>query len=254
MGLQLHVARRRWAVWCLTLAALVGVSFIPATAVAHAATTYSLVSLDATVTGTSVVARATVRASTGVTAQNAGICVRDAANINRDFPSATNVWISTSGTALTSPAKTFAAGSYRYFACLKVAGNWYNVGAAKTFAVGTTPPPAGSPLAHWSAALNDRANRPATWLAMGDSITEGQGASSRDNRWITRTLNGLRAAYPTAGVVGGTGYLPGWYAVFGPDSPWTPYSARPARSAAPGSARWACAPPRFARARARRMR
>ncbi len=77
------------------------------------------------------------------------------------------------------------------------------------------------PLSHWRQALKDRQQHAATWLAIGDSITEGQGASARQDRWIDRTAASLRD-----GVPGGAGYVPGWYAVYGPDSTWTAYAAR----------------------------
>lgn len=48
---------------------------------------------------------------------------------------------------------------------------------------------------------------PTTWLALGDSITEGSGATDRDHRWINLAAGKLRAA---AGISGGAGYLPAW--------------------------------------------
>ena len=93
----------------------------------------SLVGLEATVTnGTSVTATATVKASTNVTSQAAGICVRSAKNVNRDFPGNGALVLTTTGTALTGTA-TFAPGTYTYFACVQVNWTWINVGAAKTF-------------------------------------------------------------------------------------------------------------------------
>ncbi|MGG7308327.1 SGNH/GDSL hydrolase family protein [Curtobacterium sp. AB451] len=76
------------------------------------------------------------------------------------------------------------------------------------------------PLATWNAAVADRAGEPANWVALGDSITEGQGASARSTRWMDRTLDGLRTEHPTDGVTGGAGYLPAQFAVYGPDSTW----------------------------------
>lgn len=76
------------------------------------------------------------------------------------------------------------------------------------------------PLAQWRTALRQQSSAPASWVAIGDSITEGQGASSRDARWVEQTRDGLRTN------AGGEGYSPGWYAVYGPDSPWEPYSSR----------------------------
>lgn len=62
------------------------------------------------------------------------------------------------------------------------------------------------------------------WLVVGDSISEGQGASVVGNRWIDKANDAIKAGYQPAGVTGAvTGYLPGYYAV---TSGWTPYSGR----------------------------
>ncbi|TDT64126.1 SGNH/GDSL hydrolase family protein [Frigoribacterium sp. PhB116] len=74
--------------------------------------------------------------------------------------------------------------------------------------------------AAWDAALVDVDGSPARWLAVGDSITEGQGASSVDARWVDLTRDALRAAHPVDGVTGGVGYRPAVFATYGPDSPW----------------------------------
>jgi lysophospholipase L1-like esterase len=84
----------------------------------------------------------------------------------------------------------------------------------------------GPVLKEWRTALADRSSSPANWVAYGDSITEGQGASSVAERWVDQALDRLRREYPVGGVAGGVGYLPSWYATWGPTSPWTPYSAR----------------------------
>ncbi|MFK4484641.1 GDSL-type esterase/lipase family protein [Curtobacterium sp. AB7] len=82
------------------------------------------------------------------------------------------------------------------------------------------PPETAEPLATWNAAVADRTEAPANWVALGDSITEGQGASSRSTRWMDLTLDQLRAEHPTDGVTGGAGYLPAQFAVYAPDSTW----------------------------------
>ncbi|MGN6407538.1 MAG: GDSL-type esterase/lipase family protein [Curtobacterium sp.] len=81
-------------------------------------------------------------------------------------------------------------------------------------------PEVAEPLATWNAAVADRADEPANWVALGDSITEGQGASARSTRWMDLVLDGLRTEHPTDGVTGGDGYLPAQFAVYGPDSTW----------------------------------
>jgi lysophospholipase L1-like esterase len=87
--------------------------------------------------------------------------------------------------------------------------------------------------ATWDAALADVDVEPARWLAVGDSITEGQGASSLGTRWVDLTRDGLRAAHPVEGVAGGVGYRPAAFATYGPDSPWAQWAtARDGRTTA----------------------
>jgi lysophospholipase L1-like esterase len=198
---------------------------------AHASPTFTLKSMSATVIGADVTATADVQASPQTTADYAGICVRDASDNIRDFDKHTNHLISTTGTTINGSAKAFDAGTYTYFVCLSVNDIWYQAGASQTFTVGNaTPAPSGSSygdnaLAHWSSAVADRNSQPATWVAWGDSFTEGQGASSRPDRWIDQALGGLRGTYPTTGVAGGAGYLPSFYATYAPDSTWMPFTS-----------------------------
>lgn len=108
--------------------------------------------------------------------------------------------------------------SYSYtVSAVDAAGNR----SAESSAAQVNTPAAEAPLAAWSTAVNGRSSAPATVCWVGDSITEGQGASTKANRWQDVLLPQLRSDYPTAGVAGGAGYLPGWYAVFSPDSTWT---------------------------------
>jgi len=79
--------------------------------------------------------------------------------------------------------------------------------------------------AAWDAALADVDESPARWLAVGDSLTEGQGASSVEARWVDLARDGLRAAHPVDGVTGGVGYRPAVFATYGPDSPWGDWAA-----------------------------
>ena len=83
-----------------------------------------------------------------------------------------------------------------------------------------------SVTARWESALANRQAAPATWLAMGDSVVEGQGASTLAKRWINQALGLVRQADPTTGAPGGVGYLAGWDYLYGPDSSWTPYAGR----------------------------
>jgi lysophospholipase L1-like esterase len=198
---------------------------------AHADPAFTLNSLSATVSGTNVTATANVQASTQETAEYAGICVRDSSDNIWDFDKYTNHLISATGTTLNGSEKVFDAGTYTYFVCLSVNNVWYQAGASETFTVGNaTTAPSGSSygenaLEHWSNAVANRNSQPATWVAWGDSFTEGQGASKRSDRWIDEALGSLRSTYPTTGVTGGAGYLPSFYATYGPDSTWMPFTS-----------------------------
>lgn len=79
-------------------------------------------------------------------------------------------------------------------------GNIFNRIASESY----TEPTAVSTIRQ---AVLDRALRPADILMIGDSITEGAGASTRANRYIEKMQSILRGDYPTAGVAGGEGYV-----------------------------------------------
>lgn len=61
--------------------------------------------------------------------------------------------------------------------------------------------------AAFQGALDGRATTPVDILIIGDSITEGYGASVRDNRWAQQFQAFLRASHPTPNVVGGQGWI-----------------------------------------------
>lgn len=92
-----------------------------------------------------------------------------------------------------------------------------------SWTIGIVAKRTGNPLARWNTALTAAGSIRARWLAIGDSITEGQGASTKTNRWIDKALAGIRT---TRGVSGGAGYVPGFYGTYASDSPWQSYSAR----------------------------
>jgi lysophospholipase L1-like esterase len=73
----------------------------------------------------------------------------------------------------------------------------------------------------WYRALANRASAPAKWTGIGDSLTEGQGATSIDKTWASIVFKTLRNNYPVLNVPGGFGYRPGQYNVYAPDSTWT---------------------------------
>jgi lysophospholipase L1-like esterase len=62
-------------------------------------------------------------------------------------------------------------------------------------------------LMGWHAALAGRHYARANVVCLGDSITEGQGATAFAHTWPARLRDLLRARFPTAGVVGGRGFI-----------------------------------------------
>lgn len=57
------------------------------------------------------------------------------------------------------------------------------------------------------AALADRRSNPCNIVVMGDSMTEGQGATAWGNRWVDRFRDQMRQKFPVTGVTGGVGYI-----------------------------------------------
>lgn len=84
--------------------------------------------------------------------------------------------------------------------------------SAESTAAGITTAATPAKLQWWNTALGNRTTTPVTYLNIGDSVTEGTGATTKTARWQDLLLNDLRSAYPTTGVTGGMGYLPSWYA------------------------------------------
>ena len=108
--------------------------------------------LDATVTGTSVTASTTITIDQGGTFAQVGICARNSAGADVDFPLASNVTVAPWQNYTPRVTKTFAPGTYSYFPCAQIGTGWQqimdgNTGGAfqpKTFVVAATtaPPPA----------------------------------------------------------------------------------------------------------------
>lgn len=76
----------------------------------------------------------------------------------------------------------------------------------------------------WSA-VADRDNNPVNVMwGPGDSVTEGQGASTHQKRFQYRASSALRRRFPTSGVpsVGGGNYIPAFYAspTIAASNPW----------------------------------
>lgn len=109
-------------------------------------------------------------------------------------------------------------------------------------AASALPHPQRDPLLTWSAALANQARRPAKIVAIGESTTEGQGVSARENRWLNLLAAQLRQADPGGGAAGGENYVPATYRVYEPDSLWgRPYSSTGSVSPSSGRATWATA-------------
>jgi len=85
-------------------------------------------------------------------------------------------------------------------------------GTSAVLSSGKVAPLFGRNLVGFYAALSQRSSRSVNVLVLGDSISEGYGASSREDRYVGRLLANLKSKYPVAGVTGGPGYLPAWYA------------------------------------------
>lgn len=127
----------------LLIACVVAALALPPTS-ASAATTFTQVELSATVSGTKVTATATIRASVTTTVTQYGICVRDAAGRNRDFPGKKQAAVISVQATTYTATQTLAAGRYTYYPCVQRAGSWSDVGR-KSFTVvssGTTAAPA----------------------------------------------------------------------------------------------------------------
>ena len=96
--------------------------------------TYSSSGLVATANGTTVTASVTLKASRTVAAQEVGICVRNSASGNKDFPKDQGGNLPITGRKITK-TRTLEPGTYTYWGCAKVDGGWYNVGQTKTLTV-----------------------------------------------------------------------------------------------------------------------
>jgi len=86
--------------------------------------------------------------------------------------------------------------------------------SAAASAASTTPPPV---LGRWQTALAGIATAPATWLSIGESLSEGQGASTRANRYVNKIAAAIRTNRP---AVGQSEYIAARARVYGPDSTW----------------------------------
>lgn len=124
--------------------------------------TFALQGLSASVSGNSVTANLSVTASANTTIPALGVCVRDSAGGNVDYPQNTNVPVGPSTAANFTATKTFANGTYTYFGCIFYNGAWQNLGNASfttpSSAPPPPPPPSGGPAAGKSLRFSDPFN------------------------------------------------------------------------------------------------
>ena len=179
---------RTLAATSVAAAGLGGLTFVLP---AQATGPYQLVSLSASVTGSSVTAQTTVSAATTTTASAFGVCARSSSGQNVDFWKRAAT-ISPRGTTSVADTKTFPDGTYQYFPCLFADGFWSNVGSPKWFRVGgptpTPTPTSGPTVAPTPTPTTTRppptsgpAGPPGSWsLAFSD---EFNGTSLDRSRW-----------------------------------------------------------------------
>ncbi|MFT3874886.1 MAG: glycoside hydrolase family 16 protein [Propioniciclava sp.] len=145
--MSLYLGRKVYFV--LPAALLVVLGFLGIAVPAQAATpTLTRAALTATVTGNSVTVSTTVTAAAQVWASEVGICVRNPVN-GVDFPRS-GATLSTTGTPLTATA-TLPNGTFTYWVCAEINGEWTGIGERQTVTVGSTTPPGGSPTLSRSA-------------------------------------------------------------------------------------------------------
>jgi hypothetical protein len=125
----------------LTLATAITLPLLLATGTtpAVAATTFTTVSSNATVSGLNVAVSGVVKSSQKITAQDYSICVRNSSNQDKDYTSKKNIVITTAGTTY-SATSSFTPGTYSYFPCIQYQNSWWE-GTKKQFTVKapTTP-------------------------------------------------------------------------------------------------------------------
>lgn len=107
---------------------------------ASAATTFSSTALGVTVSGTKVTAKTTIKASINTKTNYSGICARDAAGKDVDFPLNQGQTIAKTGTTI-EKTQTLAPGNYTYWSCVSTNGSWPSFSAKKTFTVKATTTP-----------------------------------------------------------------------------------------------------------------
>lgn len=115
-------------------AIVVAAGLVATTSTAYAATPVIQATASVTVSGTTATATTTVTTGASTAAQNLGVCVRDASWKNADFEIGGQVTLSATPTVVTK-SKTFAPGTYYYWTCAKINGEWNQAPGYQSFQV-----------------------------------------------------------------------------------------------------------------------
>lgn len=83
--------------------------------------------------------------------------------------------------------------------------NYVTSSDMQSYVAGQLQPP--DELSRFHNALAKRFYSPVRILVIGDSLSEGQGATVKSRRWIEMLQSRLRFLYPVSGVAGGEGYV-----------------------------------------------
>jgi hypothetical protein len=188
---------------------------------ASAATTYTSSGLGASVSGTTVKATVTLKASATTYASLSGICARNSSGHNMDFPLEAHT-IGTRGTTVTA-TRNLAAGSYTYWGCAKVNGSWMNIGSTKTFTVAATPPPPPPPTSTSTPTQTPTTTASPTTATPTPSTTSPASITTAPTTSSPSMVPPTITTAPTTPAVGPSGErmpvgdLPGWKQVFTDD-------------------------------------
>lgn len=82
----------------------------------------------------------------------------------------------------------------------------------------SAPPASATNPASWAASLAGSGGHAPAILVVGDSYSEGQGATTPDRTWISLLTQRIEARYPAVTDV--AEYVPPWYAVYGTSASW----------------------------------
>ena len=104
------------------------VTFAPTASASEAPITSATASVS--VSGNSAQAVTTITVSTPTKVEAAGVCVRDAAGNEHDFPLSQGPTLTPAGTRVTG-SQVLAKGSYDYWSCVKPVGSWWQFVAPK---------------------------------------------------------------------------------------------------------------------------